>query len=83
MRGYIAKRLLLFIPTIILVTALVFLLLRIIPGDPARLLLSGEEGLQEYTQEALAAKRAELGTDRPLIEQYGRWMWGSSPFGLR
>ena len=76
MRGYIAKRLLLFIPTIILVTAVVFLLLRIIPGDPARLLLSGEEGLQEYTEEALAAKRAELGTDRPLAEQYGRWMWG-------
>ena len=76
MRGYVAKRILLFIPTLFLVTALVFLLLRIIPGDPARLLLSGEEGLQEYTDEDLIALQAKLGTDKPLVQQYGVWVWG-------
>ena len=76
MRGYVAKRILLFIPTLFLVTTLVFLLLRIIPGDPARLLLSGEEGLQEYSEEDLIALQAELGTDKPLVQQYGIWVWG-------
>ncbi len=39
------------------------------------MLLGGSEGEQEYTQEALAAKRAELGTDRPIAVQYGSWIW--------
>ncbi len=76
MQAYLVKRVLLFIPTILLVTAFVFLLLRIVPGDPAVMLLSGQEGLEEYTDEDLAAMRAKLGTDASLAKQYGRWMWG-------
>ena len=71
MQAYIAKRLLLFIPTLILVTIVVFLILRIIPGDPAVALLSGNEN---YTQEQLAKLRAKFGTDRPLYVQYGDWV---------
>ena len=41
MQQYILKRALLFIPTIILVTILVFALMRMIPGDPAFLILAG------------------------------------------
>ena len=76
MQAYLVKRVLLFIPTILLVTTFVFLLLRIVPGDPAVMLLSGQEGLEEYTDEDLAAMRAKLGTDASLAKQYGRWMWG-------
>ena len=76
MWGYIAKRFSLFVPTLFLVTALVFLLLRIIPGDPARLLLAGEQGEVAYTQEDLAELQAKLGTDKPLITQYGVWVLG-------
>ena len=40
------------------------------------MLLSGQEGLQEYTDEDLAALRTKLGTDRSIGVQYGKWMWG-------
>ena len=76
MHGYLAKRVLLFIPTLLFVITFVFLLLRIIPGDPAVMLLAGDQGLQDYTEEDLAAVRAKLGTDKSLAEQYGRWLGG-------
>ncbi len=75
MHVYIAKRALLFIPTMFLVTVLVFLIMRIIPGDPAILILAGIEGGGEFTEEDLAAVRHEMGTDRPLHVQYGDWVW--------
>ena len=75
MQTYIIRRLLLFIPTILLITLVVFLFLRIIPGDPALLRLSGVMGSGTYTQEELDNLRHELGTDRPIHVQYGRWIW--------
>jgi peptide/nickel transport system permease protein len=41
---YIARRLLLFVPMLFLLTLLVFLLMRVIPGDPALLILAGTSG---------------------------------------
>lgn len=76
MQAYIAKRLLLFIPTLLMATMLVFIILRLVPGDPAIYKLAGESGEAQFTQEQLAAMRAELGTDRPLYVQYGHWVWG-------
>lgn len=76
MHVYVAKRVLLFIPTMFLVTVLVFLIMRIIPGDPAILILAGIEGGGEFTEEDLAAVRSEMGTDRPIHVQYGDWVWG-------
>ena len=76
MQAYIAKRLLLFIPTVILLTALVFVVMRLIPGDPALNILVGPQLNIEYTQQDLANLRAELGTDKPIYEQYVRWIWG-------
>ena len=76
MQAYILKRLLLFIPTLILATILVFVILRLIPGDPAITKLAGDTGEAQFTQEQLATMRAELGTDRPLYVQYGDWVWG-------
>ena len=62
MHVYVAKRVFLFIPTMFLVTLLVFLIMRIIPGDPAILILAGIEGGGEFTEEDLAAVRHEIGT---------------------
>jgi len=75
MYGYLAKRLALVFPTLILVTLLVFLLMRLVPGDPAYLRLIGADGDAAFTQDQLDDLRAKLGTDKSLPEQYGRWVW--------
>ena len=75
MRQYTIKRIGLFIPTVILVTVLVFVLMRIIPGDPALAILE-DEGGGSYTQEDLARLRHEIGTDRPIVVQYATWVSG-------
>ena len=75
MQQYFFKRLALFIPTLVLVTIIVFAVMRVIPGDPALLILAGEEGEGEYTQEELDNLRRQLGTDRNILVQYGTWVW--------
>ena len=59
------------ITSLVLTSVVVFFLLRILPGDPAQVRL----GIHA-TPEALAAMRAELGTDQPLWTQYHQWMAG-------
>ena len=76
MQAYIIKRFLLFVPTLLMATLLVFVILRLMPGDPALMKLTGETGEADFTQEQLDAMRAKLGTDRPLYVQYGSWIWG-------
>ena len=76
MYAYIIKRILLFIPTVIFISMVVFAIMRLIPGDPAIQLLSGELGDAAYTEEDLAKLRKKLGTDKPIVEQYYRWGWG-------
>src|SRR5215471_9281705 len=70
------RRLLLYVPIILLVTVLVFLLMRVIPGDPALLILAGTSGEGSFKKEDLANLRRTLGTDRPLYVQYSTWVWG-------
>lgn len=65
MLSYIARRLLLTIPTLLGVTFLVFAVVRLQPGDPA-LEIAG----QGATKEILEAIRQELGLDRPFLVQY-------------
>jgi peptide/nickel transport system permease protein len=67
---------LLFIPTLLMATLMAFLLLRVIPGDPALVKLAGETGESSFTQAQLEALQAKLGTDRPLYVQYAKWVWG-------
>ena len=76
MKTYIAKRTLLFVPTMFLVTVAVFVIMRIVPGDPALMILGeGEEGAADnLTEEKLEKLRAKLGTDRPIYVQYGTWV---------
>ena len=59
------KRLLLAIPTLIAMLTAVFVLVRLVPGDPAAVMLG-----DQASAEALAALRAQLGLDRPVVEQY-------------
>ena len=76
MKTYVAKRALLFVPTMFLVTVAVFVIMRIVPGDPALIILGeGEDGAADNLTEAKLAKlRAKLGTDRPIYVQYGTWV---------
>lgn len=73
MRRYAVRRLALFPPTLLLVSIIVFALMRALPGDVTAAILGGEgEALQP---ELAAALREELGLDDPLPVQYGRWLW--------
>jgi len=69
MAQYVVKRFLQFIPVIVLVTIVVFLMLRLIPGDPAAVLL-GPQALPEQ----ITAMRSQMGLDRPLWVQYVLWV---------
>jgi peptide/nickel transport system permease protein len=74
MRTYVLKRLLLMVPTLLGVATLVFLLLRVLPGDVVLLRLAGEGG--KVADEVLRAERARLGLDHALWRQYLDWIWG-------
>ena len=76
MTQYVVERVLLFIPTIIFASVLIFLLMRLIPGDPALLHLLGDTGATEWTQDGLDRERARLGTDKWLPIQYFVWEGG-------
>ena len=73
MQQYLTKRLLLFIPTILLVSLIAFLMLRIVPGDPAVARLLGPWGDSPYTEVELKELQQKLGTDRNIVVQYGDW----------
>lgn len=74
MHRYIIRRLLLMIPTLLGVAVLVFLLLRVAPGDIVEL---KHAGVGAYvSKEAIDKERASLGLDKPLWRQFLEWMWG-------
>ena len=69
MRQYILKRLLLVVPTLLLITVMLFFVVRLIPGDVVVLMF--EE--KAYAQD-LEALRAKLGLNRPVYVQYFAWL---------
>src|SRR5215813_12305822 len=75
MRTYILKRLLLIIPTLLGAAALVFVIMRVIPGDVALLIFGGDQA-GAIDPKQLAAMRHRLGLDQPLIVQFWTWLWG-------
>ena len=75
MRTYILKRLLLIIPTLLGAATLVFLIMRVIPGDVA-LLIFGGDAAGHIDPKQLAAMRKQLGLNDPLYVQFGNWLWG-------
>jgi peptide/nickel transport system permease protein len=80
MRQYTVKRVALFLPTVLLITIIVFVVMRMVPGDPALAILS--EGDSEYTQEDLERLRSTIGTDRPVDVQYFDWIAGKWVAGI-
>ena len=77
MTAYILRRLVQCAILIILVSMLVFILIRLLPGDPLQMLLSLDDiaTMTGGRHEALEALRAEYGLDRPLPVQYFDWLW--------
>jgi peptide/nickel transport system permease protein len=78
MGQYIARRLLLAFPVLIVVSILIFGGVRVIPGNVCGIILGGSEGM---TEERCAQIDAELGLDQPVAEQYLdwsgiSWFWG-------
>lgn len=71
MLAYLIKRVLIFIPTLIAASMLVFLFIHLIPGDPAAVLLG-----DTATPEEIAALSAEMGLDKPIWQQYLSWFSG-------
>ncbi|MBA7482033.1 Glutathione transport system permease protein GsiC [subsurface metagenome] len=76
MRAYIIRRLLLIIPTLFITTLVVFLLMRLVPGDAVDALIAemGQWGGESALAESRALIERELGLDVPFFTQYGRWM---------
>ncbi|MCS7206608.1 MAG: ABC transporter permease [Dehalococcoidia bacterium] len=76
MQAYILRRLLLFIPSLVGVTVVVFALVRLLPGDIATILVYQAGGqFDRPAEEMVQQVRRELGLDRPLVVQYGLWVW--------
>ena len=77
---FICRRLIISIPTLLAVMSIIFILVRIVPGDPAQTILG-----DQASASALDAMRERLGLNRPLLEQYFDFMgsaltgdWGES-----
>ncbi len=70
MSSYIVKRILVLIPTMLGISIIVFLVMRLIPGDTISAMIGTQYKLTEAQAEAL---RRYYGLDKPLLEQY--WLW--------
>ena len=75
MRTYALRRLLLFVPTLVGASLLIFVLMRLVPGDIAEILVyqTGSEA-SAVQQKQIAQIRRELGLDRPVAVQYLAWL---------
>lgn len=71
MLKYILKRVIGVIPTLIIVTTFVFFFVRLIPGDPARLVAGPQATLED-----VQVVREELGLDKPILTQYADYVTG-------
>lgn len=85
MTAFVARRLAFAVVTLWAVLTLVFFIVRVVPGDPAQVVLG-----DQATADAIAAMRVRLGLDRPFATQYvdflfgalrGDWGVSSSPAG--
>lgn len=76
---YVLRRIFGFLVTLLIAAAVIFLLLDLLPGDPARFIL----GINA-TPEAVAALRQQMGLDEPALTRFGNWLLGmlSGDFGM-
>ncbi len=78
MQIYVIRRLLLFVPTLLGASILIFVLMRLVPGDIAEILVyqTGSES-SAVQQKQIEKIRQELGLDRPVLAQYANWVTGA------
>jgi peptide/nickel transport system permease protein len=74
MHRYIVSRILLVFPTLLGAAALVFILMRLIPGDICLVRLGS--GGTSFSAQALATCHAEIGVDKPWLLQFANFIWG-------
>lgn len=74
MGKYILKRLLLMIPTLVGVAVIIFMLMRVVPGDIVEVRFAGESAFAQ--KENLDKERTRFGLDQPIWKQFLQWMWG-------
>ena len=74
MTTYIIRRLLQALIVLILVTLLVFFVMRLLPGDPLLIYMAKTSQMEAMSQEMLDKLRHEFGLDKPIILQYVNWM---------
>src|SRR4249920_1174213 len=77
LRGYLITRVLLAIPMLLILLTVVFLLMRVAPGDPITAALGGRVSTEE-----LARRKHDAGYDRPLAIQYVEYLKGVATFNL-
>lgn len=76
MARYLARRLLVAIPTLLALSFLIFVLVSNAPGDPAEEYARKRAGSQQPTPQDIKDVQLELGLDRPFFVQYGSWLKG-------
>lgn len=69
---YVVRRIAIFVASLLLASVVVFVVLSVLPGDPARVMLG-----TQATETSVASLRADLGLDRPLVVQYLDWLGGA------
>ena len=72
---YLAKRFFLMVPTLFGVAVLIFVLIRIVPGDVVELRMAGDRGA--VSAEEVAKERVRFGLDQPVWRQFITWLWGA------
>lgn len=77
MSGFIIRRLIQTVFVLILVTLIVFIVMRFLPGDPILLYLS-EDQVRNFTPQQIAEVRHRFGLDNPIMVQYVDWIHGIS-----
>lgn len=73
LKGYLIKRVMYLIPVMLGVSIITYMLINLVPGDPAEIILRA--GGVEPTREAVEALREELGLNEPVYVRYGKWLW--------
>ena len=71
MHKYVLKRILMMIPIILGITFIVYFILALTPGDPAKMILG-----QGATQEQIEVMREQMGLNDPVVVRYLKYMWG-------
>jgi peptide/nickel transport system permease protein len=71
---YLIRRILLAIVTIFGVTIVIFVAMRVLPGDPLAMIYGEATGIYVLTEEEMLEARRSLGLDKPLYTQYMSWM---------